>query len=62
MTEVCRRAGVHPTTFSRWKQSAKNPDPIGATLASLSKIEAAVRTAEKQMRKPRRSPAAKVAA
>lgn len=38
INEVCQEAGVHPTTFSRWKKSDKNPQPIGATLRSLSAI------------------------
>lgn len=38
INEVCQQAGVHPTTFSRWKVSEKNPQPIGATLRSLSAI------------------------
>lgn len=38
ISEVCQQAGVHPTTFSRWKKSDKNPQPIGATLKSLSAI------------------------
>lgn len=38
INEVCQQAGVHPTTFSRWKKSDKNPQPIGATLKSLSAI------------------------
>ena len=38
INEVCQEAGVHPTTFSRWKKSEKNPQPIGATLRSLSAI------------------------
>jgi hypothetical protein len=46
MSDVCRRAGVHPTTFSRWKVSEKNPSPIGATLASLNKLEQAIAAAE----------------
>lgn len=40
MGEVCQKAGVHPTTFSRWKKSDKNPQPIGATIKSLSAITA----------------------
>lgn len=35
ISEVCRRADVHPTTFSRWKLSEKNPEPVGATIKSL---------------------------
>lgn len=38
INELCQNAGVHPTTFSRWKKSEKNPQPIGATLKSLSAI------------------------
>jgi transposase-like protein len=36
--DLCREAGVHPTTFSRWKKSERNPQPIGATLKSLSAL------------------------
>jgi len=46
MSEVCRRAGVHPTTFSRWKQTERNPEPIGATLTSLNKLDSALSAAE----------------
>lgn len=38
MSEVCSQAKVHPTTFSRWKKSDRNPQPIGATIKSLSAI------------------------
>lgn len=38
MNELCRQANVHPTTFSRWKRSEKNPEPIGATIRSLSAL------------------------
>lgn len=35
ISELCKRANIHPTTFSRWKLSDKNPEPIGATIKSL---------------------------
>lgn len=38
ISELCQKAGVHPTTFSRWKVSEKNPQPIGATIKSLSAL------------------------
>lgn len=38
ISELCRQANVHPTTFSRWKKSDKNPAPIGATIKSLSAL------------------------
>lgn len=38
ISDVCQEAGVHPTTFSRWKKSDKNPQPIGATIKSLSAL------------------------
>lgn len=38
ITELCSEAGVHPTTFSRWKVSERNPQPIGATIKSLSAL------------------------
>ena len=46
MSEICKRAGIHPTTFSRWKVSDQNLRPINANLGSLSKIEAAISAAE----------------
>lgn len=42
MSQVCDAAGVHPTTFSRWKRSERNPKPVGASLKSLSAIEDAL--------------------
>lgn len=38
INELCLEAGIHPTTFSRWKVSEKNPQPIGATIKSLSAL------------------------
>jgi hypothetical protein len=38
ISDLCQEASVHPTTFSRWKKSEKNPQPIGATLKSLSAL------------------------
>lgn len=46
ISELCRQADLHPTTFSRWKKSERNPEPIGATLASLSKLEEVLAAAE----------------
>ena len=40
--DVCRKADVHPTTFSRWKRSERNPEPIGATLNSIRKLDEAL--------------------
>ncbi|MBO9710537.1 MAG: hypothetical protein J7521_20240 [Caulobacter sp.] len=42
MAEVCKRAGIHPTTFSRWKLSERNPQPKGAAIPSVAKIEAVI--------------------
>lgn len=46
MSDVCQKAGVHPTTFSRWKLSERNPEPIGATMKSLAAIDRALTEAE----------------
>lgn len=35
ISQLCERAGIHATTFSRWKLSDKNPEPVGATIKSL---------------------------
>lgn len=42
MSEACKLAGVHPTTFSRWKRSERNPDPIGATIPTVARLEAVI--------------------
>lgn len=46
MGEACHRARLHPTTFSRWKLSLRNPQPVGATLESLSRLQNAIAAAE----------------
>ena len=46
MSQVCEDAGVHPTTFSRWKVSERNPEPVGASLKSLTAIDAALTARE----------------
>ncbi len=53
---LCRQAGVHPTTFSRWKKSERNPEPIGATLHSIGKLYDALAICEaKGRRRARRA-------
>lgn len=53
--EVCIRAEVHPTTFSRWKRSEKNPEPMGASLLAIGRIYAAIdELARERSRKTRR--------
>lgn len=46
MSEVCKRAGVHPTTFSRWKLSDRNPSPKGATIPMVGRLDAVISAAE----------------
>lgn len=59
---VCLRASVNPTTFSRWKPTARNPEPMGATLVSIGKLyealDAIEREAVSQRRRSRRAVAA----
>lgn len=63
MATICKRAGVHPTTFSRWKRSPRNPEPIGANLASIEKIYAVLKElAASQRAQPRRAARSRVAA
>ncbi|MCP5380684.1 MAG: transposase [Novosphingobium sp.] len=35
---LCRHADVHPSTFSRWKRSARNPEPKGASLLAIGRL------------------------
>lgn len=46
IAELCKAAKLHPTTFSRWKRSERNPKPVGMTFASMSAIEAVLREHE----------------
>lgn len=55
---VCDRAGVHPTTFSRWKLTKHNPTPAGASLISVGKIYAALDELVAERRRPRKAVAA----
>jgi hypothetical protein len=48
ISRLCEQAGIHPTTFSRWKLSDKNPDPIGATLKSLHALTNALDELERR--------------
>lgn len=48
ISELCREAGVHPTTFSRWKLSESNAEPIGASIKSLAKLTEALERFEAQ--------------
>lgn len=50
MAKVCDAAGVARSTFSRWKLSDGNPNPIGATIASLAKLERIIREYEEAER------------
>lgn len=57
---VCQRAGVHPTTFFRWKKTKTNPDPVGANLSTVSKLYDALGeiAAENKRRRARKAVAA----
>jgi transcriptional regulator with XRE-family HTH domain len=41
---LCERADVHPTTFSRWKRTERNPDPMGASLLAIGRLYDALDT------------------
>ena len=55
---VCERAGVHPTTFSRWKLTELNPEPAGASLISIGKIYSALEEIVAERRRARKAVAA----
>lgn len=44
IAQLCRRAGIHPATFHKWRKTPRNPDPVGANFHS---IEALYRELEK---------------
>lgn len=38
LAELCRRAGIHPVTFFKWRKGPKNPEPVGANLHSIEAL------------------------
>ena len=46
MLYICEQAGVHQTTFSRWKQSEQNAVPMDAKIGSIAKIDEVLRRLE----------------
>lgn len=35
---LCRKAGIHPVTFFKWRKTPRNPDPVGANLHSIEAL------------------------
>jgi transposase-like protein len=35
---LCRRAGISPDTFFKWRKTPRNPDPVGANLHSVEAL------------------------
>lgn len=52
INELCRQAELHPTTFSRWKRSERNPRPVGMTLSSMAALDAALKKLESARAQP----------
>lgn len=48
VSKLCEIAGIYPSTFSRWKLSEKNPEPIGATIKSLHALTTALDELERK--------------
>lgn len=46
IAHLCRQAGVHPTTFARWRKTVRNPDPVGANLHSVEALYRALERIE----------------
>lgn len=59
---VCQLAGVHPTTFSRWKKTARNPDPVEPNMGTIRKLYAALNQIAAENRRRSTVRQAKVAA
>lgn len=38
IAELCRRAGISPDTFFKWRKTPRNPDPVGANLHSIEAL------------------------
>ena len=65
MEELCRRAGIHPTTFRYWKAGRSSPSlaTVQALIdAGLAAAKAAAQVEAAGAASPRRKPAAKPAA
>lgn len=55
ISAACIRAGIHPSTFFRWKKTKKNPDPIGATIPNINKLDIALTEMEVEAEQARRA-------
>jgi transposase-like protein len=40
---LCKRAGVHPTSFSRWKRTPGNPKPASASYNAIISLRATLK-------------------
>ncbi|MDZ4308414.1 transposase [Allopontixanthobacter sp.] len=38
ISAACTRAGIHPSTFFRWKKTERNPNPTGAPILTVEKL------------------------
>lgn len=38
IAELCRRAGISPDTFFKWRKTPRNPDPVGANFHSIEAL------------------------
>lgn len=38
IAELCRRAGISPDTFFKWRKTPRNPDPPGANFHSVEAL------------------------
>lgn len=54
---LCSRAGVHPSTFSRWKKTPRNSEPKGASMLNIERLYAALDQIEAQRSAPARKAA-----
>lgn len=40
---LCKRAEIHPSTFFRWKKTARNPNPTNASYSAIVSLRSALR-------------------
>ncbi len=51
---LCQSAGVHPSTFWRWKKTKSNPEPVVPNLATVARLYGALDALSAQHRRGKR--------
>ena len=48
IAQLCKRAGVHPSSFWRWKQTPGNPEPTSASYNAIVGLRSTLKTMKEE--------------